>query len=76
MKELVLFTARDCAPCRSFKKMLKKAMLPFCLVDVDKEPKLADKLKIDSVPQLAVYDGKRYCLIDTSITAARKALKE
>lgn len=64
MKELLLFTAPWCEPCKAVKPIFKELQddypdIAFNLVDVEEEPKLTRAFKIRSVPYLVlVEDGQ------------------
>jgi len=55
---LIDFYADWCSPCRAIAPILKKierdyeATVTFGKVDIDKEPKLAEKFKVRSIPTL------------------------
>jgi len=63
---LVDFSAEWCGPCKTMAPELKKLAsemgdkLKIIKIDIDKNPDLANRLKVQSVPTLILYkDGKQ-----------------
>lgn len=61
MKELLLFTAPWCEPCKSVKPIFRDLAtdypnINFEVIDVEEEPKLTRAMKVRSVPYLALID--------------------
>lgn len=57
-KELKLFTAPWCQPCKQAKVMLGKEDLldSVSIVDIDEDPETAKKYGINTIPTLLVFD--------------------
>ena len=57
-KELKLFTAPWCQPCKQAKVMLGEGGLieSVSIVDIDEDPEIAKKYGIRSIPTLLVFD--------------------
>ena len=46
-----------CAPCSATDKLLTEAGINYTKVDIDKEPEVAAKFNIRSIPQIFVMNG-------------------
>lgn len=75
---LVVFSATWCPPCAALKKELKKAKVPFRIVDVDSSAggRLADDLGIRSIPAVFVHHGGEYTRVRAPSAAAARAALE
>lgn len=62
MKQLIIFTASWCAPCKALKQTLTQTNVPvdkITQIDIDEFPNTALEYKVRSVPTLVLYlDGK------------------
>jgi len=61
LKEVWLFTAKWCEPCKQFKPVLIEALksfngLKYREIDIDKEKEVAEKYGISSVPTLVFFN--------------------
>jgi thioredoxin-like negative regulator of GroEL len=62
---LVFFTSERSGPARRMESLLahlarkERARLRTARVDIDENPELADRFKVDSVPTLVLVKGKR-----------------
>lgn len=57
-RQLLLFGASWCAPCKALKVLLDEMTAPYSFKDIDEESELAVTYKIRNVPTLVVLDAE------------------
>jgi thioredoxin-like negative regulator of GroEL len=75
---VVVLSADWCSPCKSLKKQLDKAEIPYEVADIDtpKGSKLADKLGVQGVPEVFLKRGRKYEVVrDATARRIRLALE-
>ena len=79
MKKLMYLGAEWCGPCKMIKPQLKESTLDITYVDIDKQPDIAAKYSIRSIPTILVLEGDKMVgkLVGTTITvdAVKQLLK-
>ncbi|WP_290597066.1 thioredoxin family protein [Archaeoglobus sp. JdFR-39] len=58
MVEILLFSARWCAPCKIVKQYLRERGIDFKEVDVEKNGELAKKYFVQSLPTIVVLENE------------------
>ena len=79
MKKLMYLGAEWCGPCNMIKPQLKESTLDIEYVDIDKQPDIAAKYSIRSIPTILALEGDKMVgkLVGTTITvdAVKQLLK-
>lgn len=62
MKTIVLYSKKDCQPCKATKRKLEEKKLNYTDIDVEEMPEKVEYLKskgVSQLPHIEVYWGKQ-----------------
>ena len=77
MAGVVVFSATWCSPCKDLKERIRKAGVPFRVVDVDapEGERLSNKLGVRSIPAVFIRTGDDYVRVaNPGVQTIRAAL--